>query len=49
MLTLNLRRPHAAHAAKDNSDSLPMNSIKFASGTGTSQTGVHVKHDFQQH
>ncbi|KAJ7826196.1 hypothetical protein B0H14DRAFT_2595967 [Mycena olivaceomarginata] len=41
MLTLNLRRPHAA---KDNSDSLPMNSIKFANSTGTSQGGLHVEH-----
>ncbi|KAJ7210918.1 hypothetical protein GGX14DRAFT_394537 [Mycena pura] len=41
MLTLNLRRPHAA---KDNSDSLPMHSVKFANGTGTSQGGLHVDH-----
>ncbi|KAJ7215285.1 hypothetical protein B0H12DRAFT_1242022 [Mycena haematopus] len=38
MLTLNLRRPHAA---KGYSDSLPMNSVKFAHNTGLSQGGLH--------
>ncbi|KAJ7210024.1 hypothetical protein GGX14DRAFT_451282 [Mycena pura] len=42
MLTLNLRRPHVA---KDNSDSLPMDSVKFANGTGMSRGRLHVQVD----